>query len=162
MSCCFLDILLPYYLPSFFCNWHGRWRSMQENDLLINRSFSCMLLHLPCNTVSSLVLYMFIKKEENLRLVIYKIEIVCAQGHAQYCAQWAPKVILGAQFFSVLDGWALTNPITKPKFLGVWPVVRKGSLFPPILFYPTPINLPSHPFFQHLSTGTLFQADIFF
>ena len=28
------------------------------------------------NTLSSSVLYMFIKKEENLRLTIYKIEII--------------------------------------------------------------------------------------
>ena len=48
------------------------------------------------NMVSFSVFCMFIKKEENLRLIVYKIEIVRAQLHAGYCTQWAPKVILGA------------------------------------------------------------------
>ena len=56
------------------------------------------------NVVSSSVFCMFIKKEENLRLTIYKIEIVCAQLCAGYCTRWAPKVILGADFSACLMG----------------------------------------------------------
>ena len=41
------------------------------------------------NVVSSSVFCMFIKKEENLRLTVYKIEIVCAQLCAGYCTRWA-------------------------------------------------------------------------
>ena len=48
------------------------------------------------NMVSFSVFCMFIKKEENLRLIVYKIEIVRAQLRAGYCTQWASKVILGA------------------------------------------------------------------
>ena len=40
--------------------------------------------------VASSVLYVFLKKEENLRRNIYKIWL------AQYCSQWAPKNILSA------------------------------------------------------------------
>ena len=61
------------------------------------------------NTLSSSDLYMFIKKEQNLRLTIYKIEIMCAGRHARYCARWAPKVILSAQFFSVPNGHVSSN-----------------------------------------------------
>ena len=47
---------------------------------------------------------MFTKKEENLRLTIYKIEIVRVRRRTQYCARRTPKIILGAQFFSVTKG----------------------------------------------------------
>ena len=70
------------------------------------------------NTLSSSDLYMFIKKEQNLRLTIYKIEIMCAGRHARYCARWAPKVILSAQFFSVPNGHVSSN--CEPGYLGVW------------------------------------------
>ena len=55
------------------------------------------------NMVSSSVFCMFIKKEENITLTVYKIEVVRAQLRAGYCTRWAPKVILGARFFSVPD-----------------------------------------------------------
>ena len=48
------------------------------------------------NMVSSSVFCMFIRKEENLRLTVYKTEIVRAQLCAGYCTRWPPKVILGA------------------------------------------------------------------
>ena len=56
------------------------------------------------NMVSSSIFCMFIKKEENLRLTVYKIKIVRAQLRTRYCTQWAPKVVLGAWFFSVPEG----------------------------------------------------------
>ena len=58
---------------------------------------------------------MFIKKEENLRLTVYKIE---ARLHAGYCTRWAPKVLLGARFFSVPGGHLSSN--YEPEFLGTW------------------------------------------
>ena len=70
------------------------------------------------NMVSSSVFCMFIKKEENLIFTVYKIEIVRAQLCAGYCTRWAPKVILGTQFFSMPDGHVSSN--YKPQFLGVW------------------------------------------
>ena len=68
------------------------------------------------NVVSSSFFYMFIKKEENLRLTVYKIEIVHAQLRAGYCTRWAPKVILDARFFSEPDGHVSSN--YEPDFLG--------------------------------------------
>ena len=70
------------------------------------------------NMVSSSVFCMFIKEEENLRLTVYKIEIVRAQVRAGYCTRWAPKVILGARFFSVPEGHVSSN--YEPKVLGAW------------------------------------------
>ena len=70
------------------------------------------------NMVSSSVFCMFIKKEENLRLTVYKTEIVHAQLRARYCTQWVPKVILSAQFFSMPDGHVSSN--YEPEFLGAW------------------------------------------
>ena len=70
------------------------------------------------NIVSSSVFCMFIKKEENLRLTVYKIEIVCAQLRAGYCTRWVLKVILGTQFFSMLNGHVSSN--YEPEFLAVW------------------------------------------
>ena len=61
------------------------------------------------NMISLSVLYMLIKKEENLRLTICKTEILC---------QWAPKVVLDVQFFSVPNRHV--SPNYKPKFLGMW------------------------------------------
>lgn len=46
------------------------------------------------NTISSLMLYMFIKKEENLILPIYKIKM---DATCQILCQVGPKIILGAQ-----------------------------------------------------------------
>ena len=60
------------------------------------------------NMVFSSVFCMFIKKEENLRLTVYKKEIVRAQLRAGYCTRWA-KVILGARFFSVPVGHVSSN-----------------------------------------------------
>ena len=68
--------------------------------------------------VPSSVFCMFIKKEENLRLTVCKIEIVRAQLRAGYCTRWPPKVILGARFFSVADGHVSSN--YEPEFLGAW------------------------------------------
>ena len=70
------------------------------------------------NMVSSSVFCMFIKKEENLRLAVYKTEIVGAQLCAEYCTRWAPKVILSTQFFSVPDRHVSSN--YEPEFLGAW------------------------------------------
>ena len=68
------------------------------------------------NMVSSLVFCMFIKKEENLRLTAYKI--VHEKLSAGYCTRWAPKVILGTQFFNVPDRHVSSN--YEPEFLGAW------------------------------------------
>ena len=68
--------------------------------------------------VSSSVLFMFVKKQENLRVTIYKKEITCAQRHVQYCAQWAPKVILGAQIFNMPKRNVSSN--YKLAFLAAW------------------------------------------
>ena len=70
------------------------------------------------NMVSFPVFCMFINKEENLKLTVYKIEIVHAQLRAGYCTRWAPKVILGTRFFSVPDGHVSSN--YEPEFLGLW------------------------------------------
>ena len=70
------------------------------------------------NIESSLVLYMVINKERNLRLTNYKIEIVYTGWHARYCARWALRVILGIQFFSVPKKHISSNH--DPEFLGVW------------------------------------------
>ena len=56
--------------------------------------------------------------KENLRLTVYKTEIVRAQLRAGYCTRWAPKVILGTRFFSVPDGHVSSN--YEAKFLGMW------------------------------------------
>lgn len=65
--------------------------------------------------VASSVLYVFLKKEENLRRNIYKIEIV--HGWAcPNCSQWTPKNILSAQFFSMPDRHV--SSYYEPKFLG--------------------------------------------
>ena len=70
------------------------------------------------NMVSSSVFCMFIKKEENLRLTVYKIEVVRARLRARYCTQWAPKLLLGARFFSIPDKHVSSN--YEPEFLGAW------------------------------------------
>ena len=78
---CFLDILLLNYSLYFYVI------NIVNEEVCEKRSV---------NTVSSSVLYKFIKKEENLRLfTIYKIKIVPAQRCAQYCARWAAKAISG-------------------------------------------------------------------
>ena len=68
--------------------------------------------------VSSSVFCMFIRKEENLRLTVYKIEVVRARLRAGYCTRSAPKVLSGARFFSVPDGHVSSN--YEPEFLGAW------------------------------------------
>ena len=70
------------------------------------------------NMVSSSVLYMFVKKYENLRITIYKIEIVCARQRAWYYTRWAPKHILGTRFFSVTYGHISSN--YELEFFGGW------------------------------------------
>ena len=70
------------------------------------------------NMVSSSVFCMLIKKEENLRLTVYKIEIVRAQLCTGYCTRWAPKVILGTRLLSVPDGPVSFN--YEPEVLGAW------------------------------------------
>ena len=70
------------------------------------------------NMVSYSVFCMFIKKEENLRLTVYKTEIVCAQLRARYCTRWAPEGILGPRFFSLPDRHVSSN--YEPKALDAW------------------------------------------
>ena len=62
------------------------------------------------NTESSSVLYMFIKKEENLRLLF---------------TRWGPKFILGARFFSVPNGH-----VSSPNF---W--ARGANFWRPIFYH---------------------------
>ena len=66
------------------------------------------------NILSSSALYMFIKKEGNLTLTIYKIEMMCLI----LCCPMGFKVILCVQFLSMPDRHKSSN--YEPKFFGMW------------------------------------------